>query len=151
MKSLYALITLLGLLIPPAFAGTEGLTAQEFCAQAQAQHASRDVPGADLSIAMAKSAAIEDGTMLPDWCQKHYRELRLSGLKYALKKFDEEYGDDWNAAWNQIPWIEYTAQEFNVTLPPNYFAKTIVVKARNEEIRQRIIAHCKQFQCLLSD
>lgn len=150
MKSPYALIAFLCVLIPPAFAAEE-LTAQELCAQAQAQHEGKDVPGADLSIAMAKSSAIEEGVALPDWCQKHYRELRLNGLKYALKKFDAEYGDDWNAAWNQISWIEHTAQEFNVTLPPNYFAKTVVVKARNEEIRQRIIAHCKQFQCLLGD
>ena len=93
MKTLSALIAFLCVLVSPAFA-TEGSSAQELCTQAKAQHAGKDVSGADLSIAMAKDVADNAGGGLPNWCQKHYRELRLNGLTYSLQKFDTGYGDD---------------------------------------------------------
>lgn len=152
MKVRHTLISFLVACSSTAFADVDIMTTQELCAQAQAQHAGKDVPGADLSVAMAKSRAGEEGVALPDWCQKHYRELRLSGLAYDLQQFDAGYGDDWNFAWNQIPWIEHTAREMGVTLSPTYYAKAIVVKARNEEIRRYFISLCKtEDKCILRD
>lgn len=140
MKVLFALISVLVFsAFTPAFAETPSIA--QLCRQALAEYKNKDLDDADLSILQANDVATKTGVPLPTWCQKHYRQIRLGGLTASLNKFERGYAiKDWNAAFIRIPLIDTTVRELGVTLPDSYWEKRIVVSARNEELRKRIMA-----------